>query len=83
MGRAGGPVEVARYRWRHQAEMARGVLEDAGIPATVVADDAGGAYAGIAPARLLVAGDAVEEAEAILVDLERELESDDSEGGTV
>lgn len=49
------PVEVGRWRWRHEAEIARGLLEDAGIPSAVMADDIGGAYAGIAPARLLVA----------------------------
>jgi hypothetical protein len=49
------PVEVGRWRWRHEAEMARGLLDDAGIPSALIADDIGGAYAGIAPARLLVA----------------------------
>lgn len=34
--------------------MALGLLEEAGIQGVVVADDAGGQYAGIAPARLLV-----------------------------
>lgn len=60
------PVEVGRYRWRHQAELAGGRLEDAGIPSAVVADDAGGAYAGIAPARLLVAPEHAERARRIL-----------------
>ncbi len=49
------PVEIGRYRYRHLAEIAQGRLEDAGIPSAVIADDIGGAYAGIAPARLLVA----------------------------
>lgn len=51
---------LERYRWRHEAEMACGVLEDAGIPAAVSADDAGGMLAagglpsGRLPVRLLV-----------------------------
>lgn len=75
-------MEVGRYRWRHEAEMARGVLEDAGIPATVVADDAGGAYAGIAPARLLVSREAASRAREILRSLEDDDTSDESEGGS-
>lgn len=64
------PVEVARYRWRHEAEIAVGLLEDAGIPSVVVADDAGGAYAGIAPARLVVAPEHAERARRILDEAE-------------
>ena len=60
------PVEIGRYRWRHEAEMARGLLADADIPSTVVADDIGGAYAGIAPARLLVAPEDAERAREAL-----------------
>lgn len=37
-------VVVATFGHRHQAEMARGYLEDAGIPAAVSADDGGGAF---------------------------------------
>lgn len=46
--------------------MARGLLEDAGIPSAVMADDIGGAYAGIAPARLLVAPEDAARARAVL-----------------
>ena len=60
------PVEVGRWRWRHEAEIARGLLEDAGIPSAVMADDIGGAYAGIAPARLLVAPEDAARARAVL-----------------
>ncbi len=72
------PVEIGRYRWRHQAEIAGGLLEDAGIPSAVVADDAGGAYAGIAPARLLVAPELAERARGILQEIE--LDEDASPG---
>jgi len=53
-------VVVVRYRWRHEAEMAQGLLEDAGIDSVLSADDAGGALGGIGlplgglPVRLLV-----------------------------
>ncbi|MGH7572844.1 MAG: putative signal transducing protein [Gemmatimonadota bacterium] len=60
------PVEVGRYRWRHEAEIAQGLLDDAEILSTVVADDIGGAYAGIAPARLLVAPEDAERAREVL-----------------
>lgn len=63
-------VEVARFTWRHEAEMARGVLEGAGIPAGVIADDAGGQYAGIAPARLVVAHEDAGRARRILDELD-------------
>ncbi|MGH7543288.1 MAG: DUF2007 domain-containing protein [Gemmatimonadota bacterium] len=61
------PVEVGRWRWRHEAEVARGLLEDAGIPSVVMADDIGGAYAGIAPARLLVAPEDAAQAREVLM----------------
>lgn len=64
------PVEVSRYRWRHEAEMARGLLEDAGIRSAVVADDIGGAYAGIAPARLVVAPEDAARARELLEEAE-------------
>lgn len=35
---------VATFQHRHQAEMARGYLEDAGVRAAVSADDGGGAF---------------------------------------
>lgn len=37
-------VVVATFSHRHQAEIARGYLEDAGIRAAVSADDGGGAF---------------------------------------
>lgn len=66
------PVEVGRYTWRHQAEMRRDLLAGEGVRAVVVADDAGGAYAGIAPARLLVAAGDLDLARALLAAFEAE-----------
>jgi hypothetical protein len=37
-------VPVARYNLRHEAEIARGFLEEAGIESFVRADDGGGAF---------------------------------------
>lgn len=37
-------VVVATFHRRHQADMARGYLEDAGLPAVSTADDGGGAF---------------------------------------
>ncbi len=70
------PVEVARYPLRPYAEMAAGVLEDEGIDSVVVADDAGGMYAGIAPARLMVHEKDLERARQVLADLEMEPDSE-------
>ena len=42
-----GSVEVARFRFRYEAEMAAGKLADAGVPAVVVGDDVGGMYPGV------------------------------------
>jgi hypothetical protein len=53
-------VVLTRYRWRYEAEMAQGLLEDAGIGSLISADDAGGALGGMGlpvgelPVRLLV-----------------------------
>ncbi len=75
---AGGPVEVARFHWRHEAEMALGILEDEGIPGVVLADDAGGAYAGIAASRVVVPAEYAEHARSVLAEMERD--ADESEG---
>jgi hypothetical protein len=37
-------VIVATFNRRHEADMARGYLEDAGVPAVSTADDGGGAF---------------------------------------
>lgn len=62
-------VVVARFHYRHQAELAHGYLQDAGIPAGLFIDDAGGMEVGLAfanPARLVVHRDREEEAREIL-----------------
>jgi len=64
-------VEVARYLHRHEAELAAGFLEDAGIRTVVQADDAGGYEFGLAfarPARLLVRPEDVAVARVVLSD---------------
>lgn len=56
-GSADDPVVVARFHYRHQAELAHGYLRDAGIESALFIDDAGGMEVGLAfanPARLLV-----------------------------
>lgn len=37
-------VVVATFHHRHEAELARGYLEDAGIAAAIAVDDGGGAF---------------------------------------
>ncbi|MGH7543992.1 MAG: putative signal transducing protein [Gemmatimonadota bacterium] len=61
--------------------MARGLLEDAGIPSAVMADDIGGAYAGIAPARLLVAPEDAGRAREVLEAAEEPGESEPEGAG--
>ena len=76
---SGGPVEVARYRWRHEAEMALGILEDEGIPGAVLADDGGGAYPGLlGRARVVVPVEHADRARAVIAEL---MEDSDEERG--
>lgn len=66
---AAEPVIVARFHYRHEAELAYGYLKDAGIDAGLFIDDAGGMEVGLAfsnPARLVVHPAREEEARAIL-----------------
>ena len=70
------PVEVARFHWRHEAEMALGILEDEGIPGVVLADDAGGAYAGIAVSRVVVPAEHADHARSVLAEMERDAEEE-------
>ena len=63
------PVVVATFTYRHEAEFALETLRAAGIQAMLVADDAGGAYAGLTfsgPARVHVRADEAERARALL-----------------
>lgn len=63
-----GPVEVARFQHRHEADLGRALLEDAGIEAMVVGDDVGGMYPGIfpGPIRLVVAPGDADRARSVL-----------------
>jgi len=64
---------VATFGQRYEAELARGYLEDDGIPAAVAVDDAGGAYAGLTfspdPARVMVRPEDFRRARRLLVEL--------------
>ena len=62
--RPGEPVEVGRWTWRWQAEMALEALREQDIVGVVVADDIGGQYVGIAPARLLVGSENADDFDA-------------------
>ncbi len=62
---------VARFHYRHDAEMAHGYLESAGVDSALLIDDAGGMDVGLAfvnPARLVVREDDEERARGVLVD---------------
>lgn len=63
---------AAKFRYRHEAEMARGYLEEAGIPSALVVEDAGGTYPGIGlgvgEAQLHVSPDDLREARRVLVE---------------
>ncbi len=62
---------VARFHYRHEAEMAHGYLESAGVVSALLIDDAGGMDVGLAfvnPARLVVRDDDEERARSVLVD---------------
>ena len=63
------PIVLATYDSRHEAEMARGILEDAGIAAALHPDDAGSMEPALAfqgRVRLLVAGDEAGSARQLL-----------------
>jgi len=62
---------VARFHYRHEAELAHGFLESAGVDSALHIDDAGGMDVGLAfvnPARLVVRVEDEERARQILVD---------------
>ena len=65
------PVVLATYDSRHEAEIARGVLEDAGIVSAIHPDDAGSMEPALAfqgRVRLLVAGDEAGSARELLLE---------------
>ena len=62
---------LAYFAARHEGELAKGFLERAGIAAALLADDAGGAEAGLTfvnPARLVSRKEDEQAARAILID---------------
>ena len=66
-------VVLKRFAYRHEAEIARGLLEDAGIRCVVIFDDAAGAQAGLGfinQARLIVNAEDADRARDILADEE-------------
>ncbi len=63
---------VARFHYRHEAELAHGYLESAGVDSALHIDDAGGMDVGLAfvnPARIVVRAEDEERARQILVDV--------------
>ncbi len=62
---------VARFHYRHEAELAHGFLESAGVDSILRIDDAGGMDVGLAfvnPARIVVRAEDEERARLVLVD---------------
>ncbi len=62
---------VARFHYRHEAELAHGYLKSAGVDAALLIDDAGGMDVGLAfsnPARLVVRAEDEERARGVLTD---------------
>lgn len=79
-------VPVARFNLRHEAEIARGFLEEAGIESFVRADDGGGAF-GVplsytldSFAEIFVSAEDADRARAILSDAGFDGAADDDSG---
>lgn len=63
---------VARFHYRHEAELAHGYLESAGVDAALLIDDAGGMDVGLAfvnGARIVVRAEDEERARKVLGDV--------------
>ena len=63
---------VARFHYRHEAELAHGYLESAGVESALLIDDAGGMDVGMAfvnPARLVVRVEDESRARDVLIDV--------------
>lgn len=69
MNRDGETTIVARFGYRHEGELAKGFLDDAGIDSMLYVDDALGIEAGMAfvnKARLVVHNDDADRAREVL-----------------
>lgn len=74
-------VVLATFSYRHEAEFALATLQEAGIDAVLMADDAGGAYAGLSlsgQARILVRSSQLERARDLLSESEATDGSEDA-----
>jgi hypothetical protein len=73
------PVVVATLRYRHEAEFIHGLLESAGIAATVAGDDFGGEHPALAMVRgvrVLVGPGDVDAAKELLASRQDDLAAD-------
>jgi hypothetical protein len=59
-------IAVSTFRSTTDAEIAKGILDDAGIESMIRSDDIGGMYPGIAEVDLLVRADDVDRAGELL-----------------
>ena len=65
-----GLAVVSTFRSLPDAQIAKGILDDAGIDSMIRTDDAGGMYPGISGAELLVRAEDVENAKNALTELD-------------
>lgn len=65
-------VTIARFTYRHDAEYARGFLEDAGVPSQLLVDDAAGHLAFSNTAALVVRAEDAVRARTVLDDADVE-----------
>jgi hypothetical protein len=63
-------IVVSTFRSAAEAQIAKGVLDDAGIESMIRSDNAGGMYPGIDGADLLVRAEDVEKAKEALTGIE-------------
>jgi len=59
-------IAVSTFRTKTDAEIAKGILDDAGIESIIRSDDIGGMYPGIAGADLLVRAEDLQRAGDVL-----------------
>ena len=64
-------ITISTFRSTADAQIAKGILDEAGIESMIRADNAGGMYPAISGADLLVRSEDVDKAHDALQDLER------------